>query len=87
MTTSSSKKIGRPVGSKNKLKRGRPAKTFKQADEDKSRFSYNVPNLLVQISDLEHIRKKLHLLIDNFEYKEIQYKAVISYLENKLENK
>ena len=36
MTTSSSKKIGRPVGSKNKSKRGRPAKTFKQFNTSKS---------------------------------------------------
>jgi hypothetical protein len=79
MTTSSSKKIGRPVGSKNKPKRGRPAKTFKQFDPTQRAFA--------KIVELEKIRENLHNIIDNLEHKEVQYKAVISYLENKLENK
>jgi len=83
MTTSNSKKRGRPLGSKNKAKRGRPAakkaNTFKQFDvESRS---------LTKIVELEKIRQNLHNVIDNLEHQAVQYKAVISYLENKLENR
>lgn len=77
--TSSSKKLGRPLGSKNKPKRGRPAKSFKQSD--------NMQRALAKIVELEKIRQNLHNMIDNFEHKAVQYQAVISYLENKLEIK
>lgn len=73
MTTSSSKKIGRPVGSKNKSKRGRPAKTFKQADAHNVLLTTLIGELIEKIKSLEH--------------QAVQYQAVISYLENKLENK
>jgi len=81
MTTSNSKKRGRPLGSKNKPKRGRPAKvkTFKQFDVES--------RALAKIVELEKIRENLHNLIDNLEHQAVQYKAVISYLENKLEIK
>jgi hypothetical protein len=79
MTTSNSKKRGRPVGSKNKAKRGRPAKTFKQFDVES--------RALAKIVELEKIRENLHNMIDNLEHQAVQYKAVISYLENKLETK
>ncbi|MFZ4599676.1 MAG: hypothetical protein ACOYNN_13610 [Terrimicrobiaceae bacterium] len=83
MTISNSKKRGRPLGSKNKAKRGRPAakkaNTFKQFDvESRS---------LAKIVELEKIRQNLHNVIDNLEHQAVQYKAVISYLENKLENR
>lgn len=77
MTTSNSKKRGRPVGSKNK--RGRPAKTFKLRDIEGRALS--------KIVELEKIRQNLHGVIDNLEHQAVQYKAVISYLENKLEIK
>jgi hypothetical protein len=77
MTTSNSKKRGRPVGSKNK--RGRPAKTFKLRDIE--------GRALNKIVELEKIRQNLHNVIDNLEHQAVQYKAVISYLENKLEIK
>ena len=73
MTTSSSKKIGRPVGSKNKSKRGRQAKTFKQADAHNVLLTSLIGELIEKIKSLEH--------------QAVQYQAVISYLENKLENK
>jgi hypothetical protein len=81
MTTLNSKKRGRPVGSKNKIKRGRPAKvkTFKQFDPTQRAFA--------KIIELEKIRENLHNMIDNLEHQAVQYKAVISYLENKLENR
>jgi hypothetical protein len=81
MTTSNSKKRGRPLGSKNKPKRGRQAKvkTFKQFDVES--------RALAKIVELEKIRENLHNLIDNLEHQAVQYKAVISYLENKLEIK
>jgi len=83
MTISNFKKRGRPLGSKNKAKRGRPAakkaNTFKQFDvESRS---------LAKIVELEKIRQNLHNVIDNLEHQAVQYKAVISYLENKLENR
>ena len=79
MTTSNSKKRGRPVGSKNKKPVARKAKTFKQFDPTQRAFA--------KIVELEKIRENLHNMIDNLEHKAIQYQAVISYLENKLENK
>jgi hypothetical protein len=69
------KKRGRPVGSKNKP--AAKAKAFKQPS--------NVANLLSRIEELETIRDRLHKLIDHHEHKEIQYRAVIDYLETKLE--
>lgn len=81
MTTSNFKKRGRPLGSKNKAKRGRPAKVkvFKQFDVES--------RALAKIVELEKIRQNLHDMIDNLEHQAVQYKAVISYLENKLENR
>jgi hypothetical protein len=40
-----------------------------------------------KIVELEKIRNNLHDLIDNLEHKIVQYQAVISYLEHKLEQK
>ena len=79
MTTSNSKKIGRPVGSKNKKPATRNVKTFKLRDIEGRALS--------KIVELEKIRQNLHDMIDNLEHQAVQYKAVISYLENKLENK
>jgi len=73
MTTSNSKKRGRPVGSKNKPKRGRPAKTFKQSDAHKVLLTTLIEELVEKIKSLEH--------------QAVQYQAVINYLENKLEIK
>ena len=61
MTTSSSKK------------RGRSAKTFKQADAHNALLTSLIEELIEKIKSLEH--------------QAVQYQAVISYLENKLENK
>jgi len=79
MTTSNSKKRGRPVGSKNKKPVTRNAKTFKLRDIES--------RALNKIVELEKIRQNLHGVIDNLEHQAVQYKAVISYLENKLETK
>jgi len=79
MTTSNSKKRGRPLGSKNKKPRAGKTKTFKQFDP--------AQRALAKIVELERIRQNLHNLIDNLEHQAVQYRAVISYLENKLENK
>lgn len=69
------RKRGRPLGSKNKP--AAKAKKFKQPAGD--------ANLLKRIEELETIRDRLHRLIDHLEHKEIQYRAVIDYLETKLE--
>jgi len=79
MTTLNSKKLGRPVGSKNKKPAAKKAKVFKQFDPVQRSFA--------KIVELERIREGLHKLIDNLEHQAVQYRAVISYLENKLENK
>lgn len=79
MTTSNSKKRGRPLGSKNKKSRAVKVKTFKQFDPTQ--------RALAKIVELEKIRNNLHNLIDNLEHKIVQYQAVISYLEHKLEQK
>ena len=79
MTTSNSKKRGRPLGSKNKKPRAGKVKTFKQFDPTQ--------RALAKIVELEKIRNNLHNLIDNLEHKIVQYQAVIGYLEHKLEQK
>jgi len=79
MTTSNSKKRGRPLGSKNKKSRAGKVKTFKQFDPTQ--------RALAKVVELEKIRNNLHNLIDNLEHKIVQYQAVISYLEHKLEQK
>ena len=71
------KKRGRPVGSVNKKKPAAVSKPFKQRA--------TAANLLYRIEELETIRDRLHKLIDHHEHKEIQYRAVIDYLETKLE--
>jgi len=73
MTTSNSKKRGRPVGSKNKKPVARKAKTFKQSDAHKVLLTTLIEELVEKIKSLEH--------------QAVQYQAVINYLENKLENK
>lgn len=82
MTTSNSKKRGRPLGSKNKPKkvpRAEKVKAFKRI--------YDLQRAADKIVELEKIRNNLHNLIDNLEHKIVQYQAVISYLEHKLEQK
>lgn len=86
MTISNSKKRGRPLGSKNKkpvVKNKKPVtrkvSAFKLRDLETRALS--------KIVELEKIRQNLHNVIDNLEHQAIQYKAVISYLENKLEIK
>ena len=79
MTTSNSKKRGRPLGSKNKKLVTRNVKKFKLRDIEGRALS--------KIVELEKIRQNLHNVIDNLEHQAVQYKAVISYLENKLEIK
>jgi len=69
------RKRGRPLGSKNKP--AARAKAFKHPND--------VANLLKRIEELETIRDRLHKMIDHHEHKEIQYLAVIDYLETKLE--
>ena len=82
MTTSNSKKRGRPLGSKNKPKkvpRAGKVKMFKRI--------YDLQRAADKIVELEKIRNNLHDLLDNLEHKIVQYQAVISYLEHKLEQK
>lgn len=73
------KKRGRPVGSKNKPAAAR--KAFKRSTASGT----NLASLQYRIEELETIRDRLHKLIDHHEHKEIQYRAVIDYLETKLE--
>ena len=73
------KKRGRPLGSKNKKPATKKVKTFKLHDIES--------RALAKIVELEKIRQNLHNVIDNLEHQAVQYKAVISYLENKLETK
>jgi hypothetical protein len=92
MTTSNSKKRGRPLGSKNKVKKiSRPigSKNKKPRAGKVEAFKQFEPSqrALAKIVELEKIRQNLHNLIDNLEHQAVQYRAVISYLENKLENK
>lgn len=74
-----SKKRGRPLGSKNKKPRATKDKPFKQFNP--------LQQALKKIAELQLIRSNLHNMIDNLEHKAVQYQAVISYLEHKLEQK
>jgi predicted transcriptional regulator len=73
--TSPSKKLGRPVGSKNKLK---PAatKTFKQSATDAAVHRLMEANLSL-IKDNNQLLK----VINNLEHQIIGFRAVVSYLE------
>jgi predicted transcriptional regulator len=73
--TSPSKKLGRPVGSKNKLK---PAatKTFKQSSTDAAVHRLMEANLSL-IKDNNQLLK----VINNLEHQIIGFRAVVSYLE------
>jgi uncharacterized alpha-E superfamily protein len=77
------KKRGRPAGSKNK-----PAavvKSFKQLNNEAEKV--RVQMMSERIDELENIRTHLHRVIDNLEHQAVQYRAVIDYLETKLEIK
>jgi hypothetical protein len=85
--TSPSKKRGRPLGSKNKPAAERVK--FKRASElnDKAKvvlLTKKIATLNIIVNELQLIRQRLHSLVDNYEHKEIQYRAVIDYLETKL---
>ena len=85
--TSLSKKRGRPLGSKNKPAAERT--TVKRASDlnDKARIvllTKKVDELNTFANELQLIRQRLHSLVDNYEHKEVQYRAVIDYLETKL---
>jgi hypothetical protein len=82
LSKSVAKKRGRPLGSKNK-KTAAKAKAFKQPNV----VALEINKLRNKISELEMIRERLHGVIDRQEHKAIQYRAVIDYLETKLELK
>jgi len=84
--TSLSKKRGRPLGSKNKPAAERVK--FKRASDlnDKAKvvlLTKKVDELKNLVDELQLVRQRLHSLVDRYEHKEIQYKAVIDYLEAK----
>jgi hypothetical protein len=85
------KKRGRPLGVKNKKK---PVGYVALKSLDKKANDARVVLLLKTVNDLrkqvmelDDIRGRLHGIIDNQEHKAIQYRAVIDYLETKLELK
>jgi hypothetical protein len=85
--TSPSKKRGRPLGSKNKPAAERIK--FKRASDlnDKARvvlLTKRIDELNILADELQLIRQRLHSLVDRYEHKEVQYRAVIDYLETKL---
>ena len=84
------RKRGRPVGSKNKPKivkllERQVQDGRKKAKSFKFSLETQVANLTKRVAELEMIRDRLHNIIDRMENKEIQYRAVIDYLETKLE--
>jgi len=84
------KKRGRPIGSKNKKKLVAKRLVFKGMDLQRKTQAQSLARLNdigKRIDELELIRTNLHNVIDNLEHQAVQYKAVISYLENKLETK
>jgi len=80
------KKRGRPVGSKNT----KPRNSFKRAaivseNAKVVLLTKRVDELKKLVDELQLIRERLHSVIDRQENKAIQYRAVIDYLETKLE--
>lgn len=85
------KKRGRPLGSKNQ-KRPVGYVPLKKLDKrvDNARIILLLKalgNSKKRIDELEEIRGRLHGIIDNQEHQAIQYRAVIDYLETKMELK
>ena len=86
------KKRGRPVGSTNKRRRGRPVKkmqvgdttTFKQLNAEAGRVAKKEREmeLLREHAELLLERSALKVKITNLEHQAIGYRAVISYLEH-----
>jgi predicted transcriptional regulator len=76
--TSLSKKRGRPVGSKNKTK-PEATKAFKQSATEAAVHRLMDANLSL-IKDNNQLIK----VIDNLEHQIVGFRAVISYLENRL---
>jgi hypothetical protein len=85
------KKRGRPLGSKNRRKAVGyvPLKKLdkKMNDARVILLLKRVKELTNKIDELEEIRGRLHGIIDNQEHQAIQYRAVIDYLETKMELK
>jgi hypothetical protein len=83
------KKRGRPIGSKNKKKPVAKRLVFKGMDlQRKAQQSLaRLNDIGKRIDELESIRTNLHRVIDNLEHQAVQYRAVIDYLETKLELK
>ena len=79
------KKRGRPVGSTNKKKPAAEAMSFKQLNNAAEKVRIRL--MSERIDELEMIRSSLHRVIDNLEHQAVQYRAVIDYLETKLELK
>lgn len=74
--TSLSKKRGRPLGVKNKP--AAKASSFKQVEEDVVRKLIDANLMLIQHN------KDLLKQFDSFEHQIIGFRAVVSYLENRL---
>lgn len=81
LTYKAPKKRGRPVGSKNKKKPAAKPTTFKRIES----HAAEINKLHNRILELEKMRDALHNLVNSLEHQGIQYRAVISYLETKLE--
>ena len=85
MTTSLSKKRGRPLGTKN-IKKENPPEVLpllgeKRLNAKPSALKWKYSQAME--SRLKHV-ENLELTIDNLNYKISQYKVVIDYLETKL---
>jgi len=90
--TLNSKKRGRPLGSTNKRVRkvaGKEytfkEKAFKQVDE-KARAMPNIPPIPMSVLK-DSMIKDQEIKILNLQHQAVGYRAVISYLENKLGTK
>jgi hypothetical protein len=84
------KKLGRPVGSKNKRKKvakkaGIKNASFKHIDE-KARAMPNIPPIPMSVLK-DSMIKDQEIKILNLQHQAVGYRAVISYLENKLGTK
>jgi hypothetical protein len=89
MMTLNSKKRGRPLGSTNKRKVARKIaskdKAFKQVDEQ-LRSMPNIPPIPMSVLK-DSMIKDQEIKILNLQHQAVGYRAVISYLENKLGTK
>lgn len=81
------KKLGRPIGSKNKRKKTTAVAVkptpFKRSDDEKQKLIERLVDENGYIK-MKTLNQELNVRIEKLEHQAIGYRAVVSYLENQL---